>query len=64
MNKVYRYFEYAYLVIAAFFTYETIMLWNKDRSQAYLFSFFVILAIFMFFFKRRFRKRIEKRNQQ
>lgn len=63
MMKFFKYFEYAYLVIAAFFLFETIRLWNLERNRAYLFIFFTVLAIFMFFFKRRFRKRIEKGNR-
>ncbi len=61
MTKIYKIFEYIYLVIAAFFTYETINIWAEDRTKAYLFLFFVVLAIFMFFFRRNFRKKMEKR---
>ncbi|WGF93025.1 hypothetical protein QCQ61_02265 [Aequorivita marisscotiae] len=64
VNKVYRFFEYAYLIIAAFFLYETINNWNTQPNRAYLFLFFVVLAIFMFFFKRNFRKKMEERNKK
>lgn len=63
-SKLYRFFEYAYLIIAAFFAYEAINTWNEDRTRAYLFIFFVAVAIFMFFFKRNFRKRIEEKNKK
>lgn len=63
MMKFYKYFEYAYLFIAAFFLFETIRLWNTERNRAYLFIFFVIMAVFMFFFKRRFRRNYEDRNR-
>ncbi|HBC05244.1 MAG TPA: hypothetical protein PKH16_13705 [Aequorivita sp.] len=63
LNKVYRFFEYAYLIIAAFFTYEAINNWESQPYRAYLFLFFVVLAIFMFFFKRNFRKKMEERNK-
>lgn len=63
MMKFYKYFEYAYLIIAAFFIFETVRIWNTERERAYLFIFFVVLAIFMFFFKRRFRKKYEERNR-
>jgi preprotein translocase subunit YajC len=35
--------------------------WENDRNRAYLFVFFAVVAIFMFFFKRKFRKKIEER---
>lgn len=63
LSKVYRFFEYAYLIIAVFFTYEAINNWEANRDRAYLFLFFVVVAIFMFFFKRNFRKKMEERNK-
>lgn len=63
VNKVYRFFEYAYLIIAAFFAYEAINKWNTEPNQAYLFLFFVVLAISMFFFKRNFRKKMDNRSK-
>jgi len=57
--KFFKYFEYAYLFIAAFFLFEAFRIWNVERSRAYLFLFFVVIAIFMFFFKRRFRQKLE-----
>lgn len=63
LSKVYRFFEYAYLIIAAFFAYEAINNWNSEPNRAYLFIFFVVVAIFMFFFKRNFRKKMENRSQ-
>jgi FtsH-binding integral membrane protein len=63
LSKVYRLFEYAYLVIAVFFAYEAVNNWSEERNRAYLFMFFVIVAIFMFFFKRNFRKKMEDQNK-
>lgn len=63
MTRFYKYFEFAYLIFAAFFIFETIRIWETERNRAYLFIFFVAVAIFMFFFKRRFRKRLEDRNR-
>ncbi|MCF4100854.1 hypothetical protein L1I30_04170 [Gillisia sp. M10.2A] len=63
MMKFFKYFEYAYLVIAAFFLFEVIRLWNVERNRSYLFIFFVIIAIFMFLFKRRFRRKLEDKNR-
>jgi hypothetical protein len=62
-NKIYRLFEYAYLAMAGFSIYLVITNWADNRNRAYLFAFFTVVAIFMFFFKRKFRKKIEERNQ-
>lgn len=64
MNKVVRIFEYFYLVIAIFFTYEAYNQWNENPDRAYIFLFFVVIAIFMFFFRRNFRRKVEKRSQE
>jgi len=63
-SKIYQLFEYAYIGMAIFSVYLVITNWETDRGQAYLFAFFGVLAVFMYFFKRRFRKNIEKRNRE
>ena len=62
-NKIYQLFEYAYIVMAAFSIYLVTTYWADNRAKAYMFIFFAILAVFMFFFKRKFRKMIEQRNK-
>lgn len=62
-SKIYQLFEYAYIVMAILSIYMVVTNWESDRGQSYLFAVFGVLAIFMFFFKRRFRKNLEKRNQ-
>lgn len=64
LHKFTRFFEVFYIIAAVFFAYETIALWNSERSKAYLFLFFAILAICMFFFRRNFRRRVEKRMKE
>jgi len=61
-TKISQLFEYAYIFMALFSIYLVIQNWETDRNKAYLFVFFTLVAIFMFFFKRNFRKKIE--NQQ
>ena len=63
-NKIYQLFEYAYIVMALFAMFLVYENWTVNRSRAYLFAFFAVVAIFMFFFKRNFRKRIEERNKE
>lgn len=63
MTKFYKYFEIFYLVIAAFFIFEAIRIWSVERNRSYLFLGMAAVAVFMYFFKRRFRKRFEDRNR-
>jgi len=59
MKKVAVIFEIGYLVVAIVFLVETYLNWNQDRSQAYLFLLFSALATFMYFFRKRFRKKMQ-----
>jgi c-di-AMP phosphodiesterase-like protein len=63
-SKIYQIFEYAYIGMFILSIYIVITQWETNRDQAYLFGFFGVVAIFMFFFKRRFRKNLEKRNRE
>lgn len=56
MKKI---FEFGYLIIAIAFFVETYLTWNEDRTKAYMTLFFACLAIFMYFFRKRFRKKID-----
>ncbi len=64
MNKIWKFFQYGYLIIAAFFLYDTIINISKNSERA-IFSFvFFIFIVVVFFFKRHFRKKIQQRNSQ
>jgi membrane protein implicated in regulation of membrane protease activity len=63
MQKVWKIFEYGYLLIAIVFIVETVLKWNTEREKAYLLLVFAVLAVVMYFFRRRFRNRMEKRNK-
>jgi len=62
MQNLWKIFEYGYLIIAIVFGAETVLNWNTDRERAYLLAGFSVLAVFMYFFRRRFRKRRERPN--
>ncbi|HBK71573.1 MAG TPA: hypothetical protein DDZ39_07965 [Flavobacteriaceae bacterium] len=66
MKNLRRFFEYGYLIIGLFLLIEGVNKFNKDgeRNNAYLALGLSALAIFMFFFKKHFRKKIEARNNQ
>ncbi len=62
MQNLWKIFEYGYLIIAVVFSADAITSWNTEREHAYLSAGFSVLAVFMYFFRRRFRKRRETPN--
>jgi len=62
MQRISKIFEYGYLVIAIVFIVETFLNWNTNRNKAYLLLLFAVLAVFMYFFRKRFRNKINRRN--
>ena len=60
MAKYFKFFEIAYLIIAVVFIVETILRWNSEPNKDYIFLAFGLLAIFMYFFRKKYRKRFEK----
>jgi hypothetical protein len=61
MNKIWKFFEYGYLLIAIVFAFETFL--NLGSDKVYFFGLFSIIALGMFFFRRHFRKKFESRNK-
>ena len=59
MKKIAVIFEIGYLIVAVVFLVETFLNWNPNRPKAYLFLGFSVLAIFMYFFRKRFRKKMQ-----
>ncbi|WP_408025743.1 hypothetical protein [Tenacibaculum sediminilitoris] len=64
MNALWKYLQYGYLVIGIIFFVEGFLKWNSDKEEALIMFGFAIFIILIFFFKRHFRRRIEKRNQE
>ena len=64
MNTLWKYLQYAYLIIAIIFLVEAILVWNEDREKAYLMLGFAVFITLVFFFKRYFRKKVQNRNNQ
>lgn len=64
MNKLWKFIQYAYLLIAVIFLIEGIADWNTKREESYIMFGFAIFITLIFLFKRNFRRKIEKRNQQ
>ena len=64
MTKYFKFFEIAYLVIAVVFIVETFLKWDNDRNKAYIFLVFAVLAVFMYFFRKKYRKRFENQKKK
>ena len=62
MNTLWKFFQYGYLLVAIVCLIEAFVVWNLNREKAYLFFGASIFITLVFFFKRHFRKKIEKRN--
>ncbi len=58
-----KYTQYVYLVAAVFFTYKSISVWNEATDEHFIFLGIAILSVFMFFFRRKFAKKFEARNE-
>ncbi len=60
MNKVGKIFEIGYLVMSVVFAFEAYAGWATAREKSYIFLILMVLAIFMFFFRRKTRIRREE----
>ena len=61
MIRILRYTEYLYLAVAALSIYKIISLWAVNPKDTYIFIFFTVVSLGMFFFRRNYRQRFEKR---
>ena len=59
-----KFTPYLYLILGAAFIFEGISKWNDPAEKPKTMLFIGALAIFMFFFRRRFAKNIEDRNKK
>lgn len=64
MNTLWKYLQYAYLIIAIIFLVDAILGWNTDREKSYLMLGFAVFITLVFFFKRYFRKKVQSKNNQ
>ncbi len=60
-----KYTQYVYLVFGAYFIYDGFKKWNDPTLGTPWLSFMIAgLAVFMFFFRRKFAKKFEDRNKK
>jgi len=58
--KIFKLFQYAYLVFGVLFLYDAFTSWGESKAYASL--LLGTAAIFMFFFRKKFNKKFEKRD--
>ncbi|MDA0678367.1 MAG: hypothetical protein O2937_03780 [Bacteroidetes bacterium] len=64
MIKLLRYTEYLYLIVAFFAGYRLIELLGTDSDERLLFGAFFVVSVGMFFFRRNYRRKFEKREKE
>jgi LPXTG-motif cell wall-anchored protein len=57
--KFLKVFEYAYLGLCALFLVEAYLAYQDEEDQVWIMLGLALAALFMFFFRRRFRKNRE-----
>ena len=62
--KYLKYTPYLYLILGAVFLYDGFSKWNDKTADPKVSLFIGCLAIFMFFFRRRFANKLEDRNNK
>ena len=61
--KLLQFFQYIYLFFFVVFLYDAIVNWNSDERSPWLSLGLAVLALFMFFFRKRYRKRFQDRGK-
>ena len=61
--KYSKIFQYAYIIFAALFIYDVIEKYFNEGIVAYTSLLLAATAVFMFFFRRRFTKKFENKDQ-
>jgi len=60
----FKYTPFLYLILAVFFIYDAVSKWNDESASPLLSLFIAGMAVFMFFFRRRFAKKMQNRNNK
>ncbi|MDW8850175.1 hypothetical protein SD960_08750 [Flavobacterium sp. MMLR14_040] len=59
-----KYTQYVYILFAVFFIYDGIMKLNEGNDNSTLSFIIAGLAVFMFFFRRKFARKFDDRNKK
>lgn len=60
--KYLKYIQYLYLIAAIFFVYDAIIKYQADSKIPYLSIFLALMALVMFFVRRKFASKFENQN--
>jgi|TARA_R110000751_G_scaffold258809_1_gene358171 hypothetical protein len=60
--KILHFFQYLYLFFAVLFIYDGFVSWGEEGNRSIISFVFAALAIFMFFFRKKFRNKFGNRN--
>lgn len=58
-----KFFQYAYLIFAVLFLYDAINKYIQSGEIAYVSILLGTLAVFMYFFRQKFRKKYENKDK-
>ena len=61
--KLFKFFQYAYLIFGILFLWDAISKYNEDGTIAYMSLLLAATAVFMFFFRKKFNKKFENKDQ-
>ena len=59
-----KYTSYIYILFAVFFVYDAVIKWNDPNETPVLRLLIAAFGVFMFFFRRRFAKKMQDRNRK
>ncbi|MEO6176461.1 MAG: hypothetical protein ABIP27_15015 [Flavobacterium circumlabens] len=59
-----KYTQYVYILFAVFFIYDGIIKLNEGNDTSTLSFIIAFLAVFMFFFRRKYAKKFDDRNKK
>lgn len=60
MKRAFLIIQYLYLFIAIVCVVETVANWKESREQSYIFMVFAVFFIFMYYFKKVQRNKMDK----
>jgi hypothetical protein len=60
--KYLKYTQYVYLLAAVFFLYQGFEEWNNATGHHWLFLIIAVVCLFMFYFRRKFAKKFDNRD--
>jgi len=64
MIRILKYTEYLYLIVAIMSLFKIVSIWGQSDENMGLFIIFAVISVGMFLFRRNYRLKFEKRQQE